>query len=175
MATKLDKWMEAQRRHRLSDVHVMMARELNLNPDKLGKIDNHGQESWKAPLPQFIEQIYYKRFKREKPLGEIKSLRQIVKEQKIADEKKKKDKLKRKRTMENRQIILVFDNKGLSESMLFSLEDRLYPFSAEDILAACESKATLGGRHFRQVFANIHKIAIKDIGVLTLEEFENQY
>ena len=34
----LEKWMAAQKRHRLSDKHVQMARELGLNPDKLGKI-----------------------------------------------------------------------------------------------------------------------------------------
>lgn len=50
--------MVAQKRHRLSDKQVQMARELGLNPDKLGKIDNHKQEAWKAPLPQFIESIY---------------------------------------------------------------------------------------------------------------------
>ena len=53
----LEKWMVAQKRHRLSDKQVQMARELGLNPDKLGKIDNHKQEPWKAPLPQFIEHI----------------------------------------------------------------------------------------------------------------------
>ena len=44
-----------------------MARELGLNPKKLGKLDNHDQEPWKAPLPQFIERIYFKRFGRERP------------------------------------------------------------------------------------------------------------
>ncbi len=56
--------MVAQKRHRLSDKHVQMARELGLNPDKLGKIDNHRHEPWKVPLPQFIEDIYFKGFKR---------------------------------------------------------------------------------------------------------------
>lgn len=37
----LEKWLVAQKRHRLSDRQVQMARELGLNPDKLGKIDNH--------------------------------------------------------------------------------------------------------------------------------------
>ena len=64
---KLEKWQNAQKRHRLSDKHVQMARELGFNPDKLGKIDNHKQETWKTPLPQFIEDIYYERFKREEP------------------------------------------------------------------------------------------------------------
>ena len=60
-------WIDARRRHRLSHAHVQMARELGLNPKKLGKIDNHRQEPWKAPLPQFIEHIYARRFGREGP------------------------------------------------------------------------------------------------------------
>jgi hypothetical protein len=54
---KLQPWIEARRRHRLSHAHVQMARELGLNPKKLGAIDNHDQESWKLPLPQFIEHL----------------------------------------------------------------------------------------------------------------------
>lgn len=59
--------VEARKRHNLSHAHVQMARELELNPNKLGKIDNHRQEPWKAPLPQFIEHLYIKRFNRERP------------------------------------------------------------------------------------------------------------
>ncbi|PYP93746.1 MAG: hypothetical protein DMG65_00175 [Candidatus Angelobacter sp. Gp1-AA117] len=33
----------------------------------MGKIDNHKQESWKLPLPQFIEELYFKRFGRTAP------------------------------------------------------------------------------------------------------------
>ncbi len=44
-----------------------MARELGLNPMKLGSTDNHDQERWKAPLPEFIERLYLKRFGRERP------------------------------------------------------------------------------------------------------------
>jgi hypothetical protein len=60
-------WIDARTRHRLSHAHVQMARELGLNPAKLGKIDNHRQEPWKVPLPQFIEHLYTKRFGRERP------------------------------------------------------------------------------------------------------------
>jgi hypothetical protein len=60
-------WVEARKRHRLSHAQVQMARELGLNPGKLGKLSNHGQEPWKAPLPQFIEHLYLKRFGREQP------------------------------------------------------------------------------------------------------------
>jgi hypothetical protein len=64
---RLDAWIQARKRHRLSHVHVQMARELGMNPKKLGSIDNHDQEPWKEPLPQFIEHLYLKRFHREQP------------------------------------------------------------------------------------------------------------
>ena len=44
-----------------------MARELGISPEGLGKLANHGQEPWKAPLPRFIEGLYLKRFGREQP------------------------------------------------------------------------------------------------------------
>ncbi len=60
-------WVEARRRHGLSHAHVQMARELGMNPKKLGSIANHRQERWKAPLAVFIEDLYWKRFGRERP------------------------------------------------------------------------------------------------------------
>jgi hypothetical protein len=63
----LQDWIVARRRFRLSHAHVQMARELGMNPRKLGKLDNHHQEPWKAPLPIFIEQLYLRRFGRERP------------------------------------------------------------------------------------------------------------
>lgn len=73
-----------------------MARELGLNPDKLGKIDNHRQEPWKAPLPQFIESIYFKRFKREEP-ETVRPLKQILKEMEIKKQQRKKEKDRRRK------------------------------------------------------------------------------
>jgi hypothetical protein len=43
-----------------------MALELGMNPKKFGSLANHKQEPWKAPLPVFIESIYFKRFKKRK-------------------------------------------------------------------------------------------------------------
>lgn len=63
---ELQVWIKARRRHRLSDAHVQMAREMGLNPRKLGRIDNHRQEPWRMPLPDFIEDLYFKRFGRER-------------------------------------------------------------------------------------------------------------
>ena len=64
---KVQAWVEARKRYHLSHAQVQMARELGLNPRKLGKIANHRQEPWKAPLPQFIEHLYLRRFGRERP------------------------------------------------------------------------------------------------------------
>jgi len=67
LSQSIQDWVEARRRFRLSDAHVQMARELGLNPRELGKLDNHDQERWKAPLPEFIERLYEKRFGRARP------------------------------------------------------------------------------------------------------------
>jgi hypothetical protein len=64
---KMQAWIEARKRHHLSHAQVHMARELGMNPAKLGKIDNHKQEPWKLPLPQFIEELYAKRFGKTSP------------------------------------------------------------------------------------------------------------
>jgi hypothetical protein len=64
---KLQAWIQARNRHHLSHAQVQMARELGMNPTRLGSIDNHREEPWKAPLPAFIENLYFKRFDREQP------------------------------------------------------------------------------------------------------------
>ena len=64
---KMQAWIDARKRHHLSHAHVQMARELGMNPKKLGKIDNHRQEPWKMPLRQFIENLYLKRFGKDRP------------------------------------------------------------------------------------------------------------
>lgn len=64
---KLQAWIDARKRHHLSHAQVQMARELGMNPAKLGKLDNHKQEPWKLPLPQFVEELYFKRFGKTAP------------------------------------------------------------------------------------------------------------
>lgn len=64
---KMQAWIDARKRHRLSNTQVQMARELGMNPSKLGKLDNHDQEPWKMPLRQYIEHLYIKRFGKERP------------------------------------------------------------------------------------------------------------
>ena len=64
---KLQAWVEARQRHHLSHAHVQMARDLGMNPAKLGGKDNHRQEPWKLPLAEFIEHLYEKRFGKKRP------------------------------------------------------------------------------------------------------------
>lgn len=79
MAKDLKIWIEARKRFRLSHAHIQMSRELGMNPKKFGKLDNHEQERWKAPLPVFIENCYFKRFGREKP-DKVMSLEELMNE-----------------------------------------------------------------------------------------------
>jgi hypothetical protein len=85
---KLQAWIAARRRHRLSHAQVQMARELGMNPKKLGKLDNHKQEPWKLPLPQFIEGLYFKRFGKTQP-DRVVSIEQRAKEAELKKEAKK--------------------------------------------------------------------------------------
>jgi hypothetical protein len=64
---KLQAWIEARKRFHLSHLHVQMARELGLNPRKFGGLGSNPHERWKSPLPEFIEDIYEKRFGRTRP------------------------------------------------------------------------------------------------------------
>jgi hypothetical protein len=91
----LQPWIEARKRHRLSHMHVQMARELGLNPGKLGKIDNHRQERWKAPLPTFIESTYLKRFKKERP-DKIMTIEEIASAKAASKRARKLAKMERK-------------------------------------------------------------------------------
>ncbi len=93
LSEKDRQWIEARRRHRLSDVHVQMARELGMNPRKLGGIDNHRQEPWKAPLPIFIENCYFRRFGRERP-EHVRSI-----EQRALDAQRKKQERRERRDL----------------------------------------------------------------------------
>lgn len=64
---KFQVWADARKKFRLSHAQVQMARELGLNPKKFGSLANSGQERWKVPLPDFIEELYFKHFKKERP------------------------------------------------------------------------------------------------------------
>ena len=68
-----------------------MARELGMNPRKLGSLADGGQEPWKLPLPEFIVECYRKSFGRSEP-EHVRSLEEVVQ----AEEKRRKEKQARK-------------------------------------------------------------------------------
>jgi hypothetical protein len=76
MQEKLRAWIDVRKQYHLSHAHIQMARELGMNPEKFGKIANHKQEPWKAPLPDFIETLYFKRFGKNRPV-EVRSIEQL--------------------------------------------------------------------------------------------------
>jgi hypothetical protein len=80
MPQKLAVWIEARKRFRLSHAHIQMARELGMNPKRLGK----------------IEHLYYKRFGRYRPES-VRSIEQLVKDR----NKKKEERKKRKEERSN--------------------------------------------------------------------------
>lgn len=79
MAKDLTIWIVARKRFHLSDAQIQMARELGLNPKKFGSLAKHQQEPWKAPLPEFIEEIYFKQFGKIQP-DNVRSIETIIKE-----------------------------------------------------------------------------------------------
>ncbi len=64
---KLKPWVEARTKYRLSHAQIQMARELGLNPKKFSSLSNNKQQPWKLSLPEFIEEIYFKHFKKTSP------------------------------------------------------------------------------------------------------------
>jgi hypothetical protein len=85
---KLRPWIEARKRYHLSHAQVQMARELGMNPKKLGGMANHKQEPWKMPLPQFIEHRYQRQFGKKMP-DDVRSIEKKVAEKRARKEMKK--------------------------------------------------------------------------------------
>ncbi len=91
---KLQPWIDARKRHHLSHAQVQMARELGMNPRKLGRLDNHDQEPWKLPLRQYLEHLYRKRFGRGAP-EVVRSIEEIARRD--AESKARKREAKQRR------------------------------------------------------------------------------
>ena len=98
---KFQVWIDVRKQYHLSHAQIQMARELGMNPKRFGKHTKNKQESWKAPLPIFIENIYFKRFGKERPEN-VRSVEQLVKDKKKKQLERKQRKLK---TAETRQPV----------------------------------------------------------------------
>jgi hypothetical protein len=94
---KMQLWIDARKRHHLSHLQVQMARELGMNPKKLGKKDNHDQEPWKIPLRQYIEHLYFKRFDKERP-DDVMSIEEKVRHDEEKKARRREAKLLRRQT-----------------------------------------------------------------------------
>lgn len=115
LSPKYQVWIDARTRFHLSDLHIQMARELGLNPRKFGKLANHKQEPWKEPLPDFIESLYRKRFKRDRPEN-IRSIERMVKEKKKKQAERKARKQQEPEGIEQSGNISSKSETGLSGS-----------------------------------------------------------
>lgn len=93
LSPKYQVWVDARNRFHLSHAHIQMARELGMNPKKLGKKANHRQEPWKMPLAQFIEYLYFNRFGKRRP-DNVRSIEQIVQDKKRKQAERKARKAK---------------------------------------------------------------------------------
>lgn len=61
-------WAIAKTKYRLNARQIAMAKELGMNPKKLGKLVPNKSEQWKLPLGEFIEKCYRKRFGDKEPI-----------------------------------------------------------------------------------------------------------
>jgi fructose-1,6-bisphosphatase len=76
-----------------------MARELRLNPKKFGSLANTKQEPWELPLPEYIEELYFKHFKKNRP-DNVRSIERMVKDY---HKKKRERKMRRSKEQETGQ------------------------------------------------------------------------
>ena len=82
---KFQIWIDARKKYHLSHAQIQMARELGMNPKNFGKLAENKQQRWKVPLPQFIEELYFKHF------GKVKPDQVISIEEKVRGIQQKKD------------------------------------------------------------------------------------
>ena len=61
MAYKQELWDEAKRKCRLGEEEIRMAKEMGLNPKSLIRNIPNKKEMWKAPLKDWIHDMYEKR------------------------------------------------------------------------------------------------------------------
>ncbi len=76
-----------------------MARELGLNPKKFDSLANTKQEPWKLPLPDFIEELYFKYFKKNQP-DNVRSIEQMVTDYNKKKEERRDRRLKEKESQQ---------------------------------------------------------------------------
>ncbi len=92
-------WIDVRKKFHLSHTQIQMAREIGLNPKKIGKLANHKQEMWKIPLPNYIEKLYLKHFGKPRPEN-VKSIEQMLR-----DKNRKKEERKIKKAQMKEELV----------------------------------------------------------------------
>ena len=64
MAYKPELWAEAKKKCRLNDEDICIAKEMGLNPKSLIKNIPNPKEQWKAPVKDWLHEMYEKRQKK---------------------------------------------------------------------------------------------------------------
>jgi len=88
IANKFLPWIEARKKHRLTHLQVHMARELGLNPRRMGGYAGNENAPGRLALGEFIEALYCKRFRKARP-DVVQTIEQLAEshEQKRAERK----------------------------------------------------------------------------------------
>ena len=66
MAYKPELWAEAQKKCRLNEEEIRMAKEMELNPKSLIKNIPSPREQWKQPVKVWIHEMYEDRCEKKK-------------------------------------------------------------------------------------------------------------
>ena len=94
-----------RKKYHLSYAHIQMARELGMNPKKFGSLANTNQEPWKLPLPDFIEELYLKHFKKNQP-DNVRSIEQMVSNYNKKKEERRDRRLKDKESQQSGKDVI---------------------------------------------------------------------
>ncbi len=73
MAYSPQLWEEAKKKCRLGDEEIRMAKEMGLNPKSLIKNIPNKKEQWKAPVKEWIHNMYDKRNEKSRKKAERKA------------------------------------------------------------------------------------------------------
>lgn len=76
MAYKPELWDEAKRRCHIGDEEIRMAKEMGLNPKSLIKNIPSRSEMWKAPVKDWIHDMYDKRQRKSQQKAERRAAQQ---------------------------------------------------------------------------------------------------
>lgn len=76
MAYKQEQWDEAKKKCRIGDEEIRMAKEMGLNPKSLIKNIPNKNEMWKAPVKDWIHDMYDKRRRKSRQKAKRKAAEQ---------------------------------------------------------------------------------------------------